>query len=110
ENGRTPDVVIEVISDSTAANDRGAKMRFYEKVLKVPAYYLYDPFTYALEGYLLDVETQSYRPIERNTAGRMPCPPLGLELGPWKGPFIGLDIQWLRWFDSHGVVVPTASE
>jgi hypothetical protein len=35
---------------------------------------------------------------------------LGLELGPWKGRYCGLDIQWLRWFETNGVIVPTAAE
>jgi Uma2 family endonuclease len=110
EEGRTPDVVIEILSDSTADVDRGEKMRIYARILKVAAYYLYDPFTYELEGYALDCATGDYRRVEPNEHGRLPCAPAGLELGPWKGRYCGLDIPWLRWFETDGVVVPTAAE
>ena len=35
EEGRTPDVVIELLSESTEKADRGLKMRVYAKLLKV---------------------------------------------------------------------------
>jgi Uma2 family endonuclease len=44
EDGRVPDVVIEIISESTEAQDRGAKMDIYAKLLRVSEYYLFDPF------------------------------------------------------------------
>ncbi len=49
ENGRTPDVVIELLSPSTEAVDRGEKMRVYSKLLRVTHYYLFDPMSQLAE-------------------------------------------------------------
>lgn len=92
EDGRTPDVVIELLSESTEAVDRGEKMRVYAKLLHVSEYYLFDPFSGALEAYTLDQATRSYvlrtgaargerrrhervpRPAARDTPRHLPRP------------------------------------
>src|SRR5262245_22905109 len=51
EGGKTPDVIIELLSESTAHIDRGEKMRVYGRVLKVSEYFLFDPLSGVLEGY-----------------------------------------------------------
>lgn len=109
EEGRRPDVVIEVTSDSTRAEDRGKKRAVCEKVLRVGAYYVYDPFTHELEGWALDGRVV-YQPLARDERGHMPCPPLGLELGFWEGDFNGTSIRWLRWFEPKGPILLTAEE
>jgi len=43
EEGKTPDLVIELLSDSTAAMDKGEKKRIYATQLHVPEYFWYDP-------------------------------------------------------------------
>ena len=43
EDGRTPDVVIELVSKSTAANDLGPKKEIYGTQLKVGEYFVFDP-------------------------------------------------------------------
>jgi len=110
EDGRTPDVIIELLSPSTEHVDRGKKMRIYAQVLKVSAYYLYDPFTYELEGYELDPGSTTYRRIQADAGGRVYCRPLDLSLGVVEGEYIGMEIPWLRWIDPEGRVVPTAEE
>src|SRR5262249_39160929 len=74
ENGRTPDVVIELISPSTETVDRGDKMRVYAKILRVANYYLFDPLTLSLEGYALDVNRSEYVRIEPGSSNDLPCP------------------------------------
>lgn len=53
EGGRAPDVIVEVLSDSTEQNDRGPKKEIYERILRVPEYYLFDPETEVVEGFRL---------------------------------------------------------
>ncbi|NEO28266.1 MAG: Uma2 family endonuclease, partial [Kamptonema sp. SIO4C4] len=44
EEGKGPDVVIELLSSSTANVDKGEKKRIYQDQLRVPEYYWFDPF------------------------------------------------------------------
>jgi Uma2 family endonuclease len=110
EGGRTPDVVIELLSDSTAQIDRGEKMRTYAKLLRVANYYLFDPLTAVLEGYQLDPNARTYQRLPAWPDGDVPCPALGLRLGVRHGRHHGLEIDWLRWIDADGRVLPTADE
>ena len=43
EGGKLPDLIVELLSESTAAEDRGRKKRIYGQVLKIPEYILFDP-------------------------------------------------------------------
>jgi Uma2 family endonuclease len=122
EAGRTPDVVIELLSASTEGVDRGDKMRIYAKLLRVSNYYLFDPVTGLLEGYQLDPNTRTYQRMaplpchvdahrtDPQTPGDLPCPALGLCLGVRHGRYQGLELDWLRWIDADGRVLPTAEE
>jgi Uma2 family endonuclease len=110
ESGRTPDVVIELLSPSTEAVDRGDKMRIYARLLHVANYYLFDPFTGALEGYLLDPSTHTYAKMSPGPDGDLPCPALGLGLGVRPGCQQGVESDWLRWLDANGKVLPTMEE
>ncbi len=110
EGGKTPDVVIELISPSTEQTDRGEKMRIYSKLLKVGHYYLFDPFTKTLEGYELDPKTWTYRPLHPDRRGRLRCPSLGLWLDPVPGEYEKVRTEWLRWIDENGHVLPHRGE
>lgn len=74
EDGKLPDVVIELLSDSTREKDRGEKKLVYERRWKVGAYVLYDPFTYELEGYRR-VDGR-FVPIEPDARGDVAIPEL----------------------------------
>jgi Uma2 family endonuclease len=110
EGGQLPDVVIELLSDSTRAIDRGEKMRVYERIWKLGTYVLYDPYTHELEGYLLDPSTGRYTPIARTEEGDLPIARLGLSLG-LRGEAIGEEPgPFLRWIERDGSAVPTGRE
>jgi Uma2 family endonuclease len=109
EDGRTPDVVIELLSETTEKADRGKKMRIYARLLKVGFYYLFDPFTGGLEGYELDLATRTYHPLEARE-GRLACRALGLSLGVVRHVYRGLEMDWLRWIDEEGKVLPHGGE
>jgi len=101
EEGKGPDVVIELISESTAAADKGSKKQIYQDQLRVPDYYWFDPFDpsdragFGLRG-------RAYVPLPRDADGNLPVPSLGLKLGLWEGAYLGIDTLWLRWRDDQG--------
>lgn len=81
EEGRGPQVVVEVTSSSTRDEDLEAKMSLYQDTLKVREYFLFDPL-----GDYLDPPMQGYRlrqgeyhPI-RPVNKRLPSQVLGLHL------------------------------
>jgi Uma2 family endonuclease len=81
EEGKGPDVAIELTSSSTRREDLETKFRLYRDVLRVREYFLFDPF-----GDYLDPVFQGYRlrkgeyvPI-RPVQGRLPSQVLGLHL------------------------------
>ena len=105
EDGRVPDVVIELMSDSTEHIDRGDKMRIYGAQLKVSEYFLFEPFTGVFEGYELDSVAHTYRPKTADAQGRFTCLQMGLLLGKHRSTIDGVDISWLRWMTPNGEVL-----
>jgi Uma2 family endonuclease len=110
QEGRMPDVVIELLSPTTEDVDRGEKMRVYAKVLRVTHYYLFDPIDGRLEGYTLDPVKLDYTRMPPLPNGDLPCPRLGLCLGIRRGVHHGIEADWLRWLDKSGRILPTDEE
>ena len=108
EDGKAPDVVIELTSDSTREVDRGDKMRIYGRVIGVAEYFIYDPWTGELEGFRLT--GGEYVPIRPGEGGRLDSSALGLQLGVRQGVHGGADAPWLRWHTAEGELVPTPEE
>lgn len=110
EEGRTPDLIIELTSDTTRHVDYGDKMRVYAH-LKVSEYAIYDPWSGELDVFRLDPMTKSYGRVEPDPeTGRVPLRLLGLSLGSWHGTFMTVECDWLRWFTPAGQVVLLAHE
>jgi Uma2 family endonuclease len=85
EDGRYPDVIVELLSSSTEVVDRGAKKRLYERVFKTPDYFIFNPFKPTLlEGWRLELG-RGYQPLQPNNRGWLWCETLGLWLGTWEG-------------------------
>ncbi len=109
EDGRYPDVIVELLSDSTAAVDRGEKKRLYERVFKTPDYFIFDPFDpNSLQGWRLQTG-RGYQPLQPNQQGWLWCETLELWLGTWEGvidrePANGT-CAWLRFYDVEGNLV-----
>lgn len=110
EGGRTPNVVVELVSPTTEHVDRGEKMRIYSRLLRVANYFIFDPNTLQLDGFALDTKTNSYVRIEPDADGDVECPELGLRLGVRQGNFGGVDARWLRVIDKSGRVLPTPED
>ncbi|MDB9315571.1 Uma2 family endonuclease [Spirulina sp. CS-785/01] len=100
EEGKGPDVIIELLSSSTATVDKTEKKRIYQDQLRVPEYYWFDPFNPEdWEGFTL--QNGEYQPIERE-GDRMVSQTLGLSLVRWQGRYRDADTTWLRWATLEG--------
>jgi Uma2 family endonuclease len=108
EEKRTPDVVIELASSSTRAEDYGPKFAIYRDRLQVGNYFIYDPETRQFDGWQL--QGRDYVAIPRQPNGRLWSDRLQLHLGEWDGEFLGRRMVWLRWYSADGTVVPIFSE
>jgi Uma2 family endonuclease len=104
EEGKAPDAIIEVTSRTTRREDQQKKRLLYRDVLKVPEYYLFDPFEEylkpSMQGFRLAAgEYETIAPV----AGRLPSAVLGLHLER--------DGTQLRLFDpASGQRLPTQAE
>jgi len=105
ENGRYPDVIVELLSDSTAEVDKGTKKNIYERVFKTPDYFVFDPFEpNSLQGWHLDAN-QRYQPLMPNERGWLWCQTLGFWLGTWEGTIDRETGVWLRFYDNSGNLI-----
>jgi Uma2 family endonuclease len=108
EGGRYPDVIIELLSRSTAELDRTVKKDVYEKTFRTPNYYCYDPATQKLEGW--ELLGGQYEPLTPNEQGRLWSSVLRLWVGTWRGEYLRQPGTWLRFFDELGQVVLVEEE
>lgn len=108
EDGRLPDVIIELLSPSTAEKDRTEKRDLYAQVFRTAEYFLYDPSTHQLDG--LRLAGSAYRPIRSDANGRLWSEQLEVFLGSWHGVVEGREMDWIRLFRPDGTLVPTAEE
>jgi Uma2 family endonuclease len=100
EGGKYPNIVIELLSSSTAAVDRGTKKELYQNVWRLPEYYWFHPETLEFAGFRL--VKGKYEAIEANDSGRLVSEQLELELG--------IHDQKLRWFTAAGELIPLPEE
>lgn len=100
EGGQYPDLIIELLSDSTAQTDKNLKKSLYQDRFRTPEYFWFSPETLELAGYQL--VNFRYEPIQPNAEGWLWSHALGLYLGVQDGI--------LRYFTEAGVLVPTPEE
>jgi Uma2 family endonuclease len=100
EGMRFPDVIIELLSDTTREIDKGEKKALYERVFHTTEYYLYDPFSQEFIAYHL--QRGRYETIEPDARGRVYSPLTNLYLVVCDG--------WLRWMTPEGILLPTPTE
>jgi Uma2 family endonuclease len=109
EEERAPDVVIELLSESTANQDKIEKKQIYQDKLRVNEYFWYDPFNPEdLAGFVL--VDGLYEPIQPNEQGWLISNRLGLALVRWQGDYKGVTAVWIRWATLEGVILPTPQE
>ena len=100
EDGKYPNFILEVLSDSTAQVDRGLKKQLYQDVFRTPDYFWFHPYTLEFKGFKLNY--RQYEAIEPNDRGWLWSDELQL--------FLGILNEQLRFFTSEGALVPTPEE
>jgi Uma2 family endonuclease len=112
--GDAVSVVMEFLSDadnseySIRPTFPYGKLYFYEKILQVPTYVIFNPYETTLEVRIL--QNNQYVLQEPSDLGRYWIPELKLFLGIWQGTRLGLNINWLRWWDEAGNLLLWSSE
>lgn len=100
EDGKYPNVIVELLSESTAKTDRGLKKQIYQDTFRTPDYFWFDPNTLEFQGYhLLDGR---YHELEPNDQGWLWSQQLEL--------YLGIQDQQLRFFTPAGELVLTPEE
>ncbi|MEH1964708.1 MAG: Uma2 family endonuclease [Nostoc sp.] len=100
EDGKYPNLIIEILSHSTDDTDKGLKKQIYQDIFRTPDYFWFDPETLEFSGFhLLDGE---YQPLEPNPQGWLWSQQLGLYLGVYQ--------ENLRFYTPEGELVPTPEE
>lgn len=100
EGGRYPDLIIELLSDSTAKVDRTDKKALYQDIFHTPEYFWFSPITLEFAGFRL--AGKQYVAIPADARGWRWSEVLGLYLGVTNGQ--------LRYFDEPGQIVSTPAE
>ena len=114
EEGHYPDVIIELLSATTTAEDKGPKKDIYERIFRTPDYFIFDPFDpLSLQGWRLN-PGKGYEPLVPNEQGWLWSETLGFWVGLWEGvitrePATGT-CAWLRFYDCEDRLVPLPEE
>ncbi|NJR70895.1 MAG: Uma2 family endonuclease [Synechococcales cyanobacterium CRU_2_2] len=94
---------------STKATYPPGKWFFYEQILQVPYYGIFEPISGDLAFYQLDA-TRRYREMLRDVEGHYWFPELDLALGARIGVRENREGYWLRWWDNTGQLLLLGSE
>ncbi|MFK0731838.1 MAG: Uma2 family endonuclease [Gloeotrichia echinulata GP01] len=100
EDGNYPNVIVELLSNSTAATDKGLKKQIYQDTFRTPEYFWFDPNNLEFAGFVL--VAGKYQPLTPNIQGWLWSQQLELYLGVYQ--------QKLRFFTAEGELVPTPEE
>ena len=100
EGGKYPNLIVELLSESTAKTDRGLKKQIYQDIFRTLDYFWFDPHTLEFEGFHL-VDGR-YQPIPTTEQGWRWREQLGLYLGVYE--------THLRFFSPEGELVPSPEE
>jgi len=105
--GEIPVIVMEFISDtqeieySIKATYPPGKWFFYERILKVPNYIIFEPDSGSIEMYRLP-STEQYILQEPDENQRYWIAEMNLYIGVWQGTRENRIGKWLRWWDEQG--------
>lgn len=102
--GKLPEAVMEVVSNDEGGELDEKKIKY--ETMGVPYYIVWDP-----EQFLSEQKLHCFSWNQGKYHDTEPWFPL-LQLGltVWKGPYQGLDENWLRWQDPHGRILFSAEE
>jgi Uma2 family endonuclease len=100
EDGKYPNFILEVLSDSTSQIDRGLKKQIYQDIFRTPDYFWFHPYTLELKGFKRTY--REYEEIQPNSQGWLWSEELQL--------FLGVLNEQLRFFTPDGNLVLTPPE
>ncbi len=100
EEMRFPDLIIELLSDTTRKTDKGEKKELYSRIFRTSEYYIYDPFSQEFGGYRLS--ENSYRDVLPDMENRIYSSVTGL--------YLVIKENWLRWMTNDGYILPSHEE
>jgi hypothetical protein len=112
--GDIPAIVMEFLSDSDGGEYSvkrtypPGKWFFYEQIIKVPIYVIFDQKVGLLEFYQL--ENGRYELQQPNSDGLHWIDSMSLFFGTWQGTKETRTGYWLRWWDESGNLLPWAVE
>lgn len=113
--GSIPVIVMEFLSHtdgeeySIKPSYPPGKWYFYERILQVPNYVIFEPESGDMEIYRLD-ENGIYRPELMDENGRYWIPEMQLFLGVWQGERENRSGYWLRWWSESGQLLLWGTE
>jgi Uma2 family endonuclease len=100
EEGRYPNLIVELLSPSTATTDRGLKKQIYQDIFRTPDYFWFDPVSLEFQGF--ELMSGQYQPLIANDQGWLWSQQLQL--------FLGVRDRQLRFFTPAGELVATPEE
>lgn len=113
--GDVPALVMEFLSETEGGEYSikptypPGKWFFYEQVLQVPQYAIFEPQQGVLEVYQLN-DSRRYDLQQPNASDRYKIEALDLFLGVWQGTKGNRTGYWLRWWDESGQMLPWGVE
>ncbi len=112
--GDTPAIVMEFLSETDGGEYSArpfppyGKLWFYERILTVPVYVIFEPDAGEVE--VRQLVKGTYQVQTADTEGRYWMEVLGLFLGVWYGTKADRTGYWLRWWDREGNLLPWGME
>ncbi|ACK69745.1 conserved hypothetical protein [Gloeothece citriformis PCC 7424] len=112
--GDVPAIVMEFLSETEGGEYSirpiypYGKLWFYEKIIKVPTYVIFEPDSGRLE--VRELQQDAYELLSPDEQGRYFISSLGIYLGVWYGKRLNLTTHWLRWWDEEGNLLLWGSE
>ncbi|MGH2414689.1 MAG: Uma2 family endonuclease, partial [Microcystaceae cyanobacterium] len=100
EEGKYPNIIVEILSDTTADTDRGLKKQIYQDIWRTPDYFWFDPYTLEFQGFQL--VAGQYQELQPNPQGWLWSQQLGL--------YLGIQSEQLRFFSPEGQLILTPQE
>jgi len=100
EDGKYPNIIVEIMSEITADKDRGLKKQVYQEIFRIPDYFWFDPETLEFAGFVL--VSGKYEALKPNSQGHLWSQQLEM--------YLGIHEKQLRFFTPEGTMVPTPED